>query len=76
MPGPSAGGGPSARPVRPVARPIPTLSPGDRVNHDTFGLGVVVGAGGLGDSAEATVDFGAGTGIKRFLLRYAPLEKL
>jgi DNA helicase-2/ATP-dependent DNA helicase PcrA len=63
------------RSAGPGLRPVPVLSPGDRVNHDTFGLGTVLAASGLGDTAEATVDFGDGT-PRRLLLRYAPLEKL
>jgi DNA helicase-2/ATP-dependent DNA helicase PcrA len=51
------------------------LSVGDRVSHDTFGLGKVVSVAGDGDRAEATIDFGS-TGEKRLLLRYAPVEKL
>ena len=57
------------------AKPLISLNPGDRVSHDTFGLGTVVSVTGAGDRAEATVDFGA-TGEKRLLLRYAPVEKL
>ncbi len=57
-------------------RPVISLSPGDRVNHDTFGLGVVVTTNGSGDHAEATIDFGAEVGSKRLLLRYAPVERL
>ena len=52
-----------------------TSTPGDRVTHDTFGLGTVVAVDGVGEKAEATVDFGA-EGVKRLLLRYAPVEKL
>ena len=48
---------------------------GDRVSHDTFGLGTVVAVVGEGDRAEATIDFGS-LGEKRLLLRYAPVEKL
>lgn len=51
------------------------LEVGDRVSHDTFGLGKVVAVNGSGDRAEATIDFGS-TGEKRLLLRYAPVEKL
>ena len=51
------------------------LSPGDRVNHDSFGLGKVVRVEGEGDRTMAHVDFG-GASVKRLLLRYAPLEKL
>ncbi len=51
------------------------LAIGERVSHDTFGLGTVVGVSGEGDRAEATIDFGT-YGEKRLLLRYAPVEKL
>ncbi|SBW28502.1 ATP-dependent DNA helicase PcrA [Candidatus Protofrankia californiensis] len=70
-----AGGLPGRRPA-PAPRPIPDLSMGDRVNHDTFGLGQVVAVAGSGDNREASIDFGEGTGTKRLLLRYAPIEKL
>ena len=52
-----------------------TLEIGDRVSHDTFGLGKVVATAGEGDKAEATINFGE-FGDKRLLLRYAPVEKL
>ena len=52
-----------------------SLAPGDRVSHDTFGLGTVVKISGDGDRAEATINFGQ-LGEKRLLLRYAPVEKL
>ncbi len=48
---------------------------GDRVSHDTFGLGSVVAVAGEGEKAEATINFGQ-YGEKRLLLRYAPVEKL
>jgi DNA helicase II / ATP-dependent DNA helicase PcrA len=51
------------------------LSVGERVSHDTFGLGTVVAVAGAGDKAEATINFGQ-YGEKRLLLRYAPVEKL
>ncbi len=51
------------------------LTVGERVSHDTFGLGTVVSLSGEGDRAEATIDFGS-YGEKRLLLRYAPVEKL
>ena len=68
----------AARPgVRsPGNRPIIPLSPGDKVTHDTFGMGSVVRTMGEGDKTQAEVDFGGETGVKRFLLRFAPLEKL
>ncbi|HYO86567.1 MAG TPA: DNA helicase PcrA [Dermatophilaceae bacterium] len=67
----------AARPgVRsPGNRPVISLSAGDRVSHDAFGLGTVVRVEGAGEKAMAHVDFG-GDQIKRLLLRYAPLEKL
>src|SRR3954447_18356398 len=56
-------------------REVPSLSPGDRVLHDTFGMGSVVALDGVGDKAVASIDFGS-QGVKRLLLRYAPVEKL
>jgi DNA helicase II / ATP-dependent DNA helicase PcrA len=68
----------AARPgVRsPGNRPLVALAAGDRVTHDGYGLGTVVKTEGDGDKTQAHVDFGGETGVKRFLLRYAPLEKL
>ena len=68
------------RPARPGVRSpgnraVISLAPGDRVTHDSYGLGTVVSTTGAGDRAEASVDFGA-EGVKRLLLRYAPVEKL
>ncbi len=57
------------------SRPVPILTAGDRVTHDTFGLGTVVATSGVGEHAQATVDFGD-EGLKTLLLRYAPVEKL
>jgi DNA helicase II / ATP-dependent DNA helicase PcrA len=57
-------------------RPVPSLSPGDRVNHDSYGLGTVLSVEGRGDDPEAKIDFGGDYGIKHLVLRYAPLEKL
>ncbi len=48
---------------------------GERVSHDTFGLGTVITVAGVGEKSEATINFGA-YGEKRLLLRYAPVEKL
>jgi DNA helicase-2/ATP-dependent DNA helicase PcrA len=56
-------------------REIPSLAPGDRVLHDTFGMGSVVALEGAGESSVASIDFGS-QGVKRLLLRYAPVEKL
>ncbi len=58
-----------------TSREIPSLSPGDRVVHDSFGMGAVVSLEGAGENAVASIDFGSG-GVKRLLLRYAPVEKL
>ena len=67
----------AARPgVRsPGNRVVVHLEPGDRVTHDTFGLGSVVAVEGAGERAVASIDFRTG-GVKRLLLRYAPVEKL
>ncbi|CAI9405636.1 DNA helicase PcrA [Nocardioides sp. T2.26MG-1] len=57
------------------ARAIPSLEPGDRVLHDSFGMGTVVALEGVAEKAVASIDFGS-EGVKRLLLRYAPVEKL
>jgi len=51
------------------------LEVGQRVSHDTFGLGTVTAIGGEGDKSEATINFGQ-YGEKRLLLRYAPVVVL
>ncbi|WP_069171099.1 DNA helicase PcrA [Streptomyces griseus] len=56
-------------------KPVVTLTVGDRVTHDQFGLGTVTAVEGFGDQAKATVDFGDER-PKKLLLRYAPVEKL
>jgi DNA helicase-2/ATP-dependent DNA helicase PcrA len=38
-------------------------------------MGNVVTLEGMGDNAVASIDFGS-EGVKRLLLRYAPVEKL
>jgi DNA helicase-2/ATP-dependent DNA helicase PcrA len=60
----------------PGNRPMISLRSGDRVSHDSFGLGTVLRVEGEADKAMAHVDFGTDTGVKRLLLRYAPLQKL
>jgi DNA helicase-2/ATP-dependent DNA helicase PcrA len=57
------------------AREIPSLEPGDRVLHDSFGMGTVVAMEGVAEKTVASIDFGS-EGVKRLLLRYAPVEKL
>jgi len=59
----------------PGGRAAVSLVAGDRVSHDAFGLGTVVRVEGEGEKALAHVDFGS-SGVKRLLLRYAPVEKL
>jgi DNA helicase II / ATP-dependent DNA helicase PcrA len=56
-------------------KPVINLNPGDRVVHDTFGMGTVVVVRGEGQQAQADIDFGS-EGVKRLLLRYAPVEKI
>jgi DNA helicase II / ATP-dependent DNA helicase PcrA len=68
----------AARPgVRaPGNRRVPALAPGDKVTHDTYGLGTVVSMQGSVDDPEAKIDFGGDYGVKHLVLRYAPIEKL
>ena len=54
---------------------VPDLALGDRVTHDAYGLGTVVGLEGSGPNAVAKVDFGT-EGTKRLLLRFSPVTKL
>ncbi|WP_449385697.1 DNA helicase PcrA [Cellulomonas soli] len=54
---------------------VPQLAIGDRVTHDSYGLGTVVGLEGSGPNAVAKVDFGS-EGAKRLLLRFSPVTKL
>ena len=56
-------------------RAILALDVGDRVTHDGWGLGTVVGVRGVGEKSQAEVDFGSG-GRKWLVLRYAKLDKL
>jgi DNA helicase-2/ATP-dependent DNA helicase PcrA len=60
----------------PGNRRVPTLAPGDRVTHDSYGLGTVLSLQGSGDDPEAKIDFGGEYGVKHLVLRYAPIEKL
>ncbi len=57
------------------ARTVPSVEPGDRVLHTTFGMGKVVATSGAGDDAKADVDFGS-AGLKRLSLKHAPMEKV
>jgi DNA helicase-2/ATP-dependent DNA helicase PcrA len=58
----------------PGNNPVPSLSPGDKVTHDSFGLGTVVTVDGGGE--KASIDFGGEYGVKHLVLRYAKVEKL
>ncbi len=49
---------------------------GDHVRHERFGDGVVVSCMVTSDDQEVTVAFGNGSGVKKLLLSYAPLEKV
>ncbi|WP_407341490.1 DNA helicase PcrA [Pengzhenrongella phosphoraccumulans] len=82
------GSAPKKRPVPPspdapkfgsaTPRPagdVPSLAIGDRVTHDSYGLGTVVGVEGAGPNCVAKIDFGS-DGTKRLLLRYSPVTKL
>ncbi|MDD2421477.1 MAG: 3'-5' exonuclease, partial [Heliobacteriaceae bacterium] len=55
--------------------PADELIAGDQVEHGVFGSGVVVMASGKGAEQEVTIAFPE-KGIKRFLLKYAPLKKV
>ncbi|PFG19025.1 DNA helicase PcrA [Serinibacter salmoneus] len=57
------------------AADVPSLAIGDRVNHDSYGMGTVVAVEGAGSSSVAKIDFGS-AGTKRLLLRYSPVSKL
>jgi len=61
---------------RSPGKEAPTLSVGDLVNHDSFGMGRVQLVEGAGDRTKARIDFGADIGEKDFLVKYAPIEKL
>jgi ATP-dependent DNA helicase UvrD/PcrA len=58
-----------------ASRDIPSLEPGDRVLHPSMGMGTVVTLEGTGEKTVASIDFGS-EGVRRLLLRYAPVEKL
>ena len=56
-------------------REVISVEVGEKVSHESFGLGTVTEVNGTGDKTVAVVDFGS-AGSKRLLLRYAPIEKL
>ncbi|HEY7174034.1 MAG TPA: 3'-5' exonuclease, partial [Micromonosporaceae bacterium] len=58
-----------------LAKPnVPTLVPGDRVNHQRWGLGHVIAVQGAGVRAQAQIDFG--DQVMWIVLRHAPIEKV
>lgn len=69
---PSFGSGKKAK----TASEIPNLEVGDRVTHDSFGMGTVVSASGAGEKLQVEVQFREPHGKKRLLVRYAPITKL
>lgn len=48
---------------------------GDKITHDQYGLGTIVSTQDKGRNSIITVDFGS-DGVKRLMLRVAPIEKL
>jgi DNA helicase-2/ATP-dependent DNA helicase PcrA len=73
--GPGSGGSGGFATKRAGGRPVVSLTVGDRVTHDQFGLGTVVAVTGRPGDEKATIDFGDER-PKQLLLRYAPVEKL
>ena len=69
----------SARPASSLSKDnnlnIADFHAGDKVTHDQYGLGTVVDTQDKGRNSVITVDFGS-SGVKRLMLRVAPLEKL
>jgi DNA helicase-2/ATP-dependent DNA helicase PcrA len=53
---------------------VPSLQPGDRVNHQRHGMGRVLAVEGYGARAQAQIDFG--DQVMWLVLRHAPIEKL
>jgi len=58
-----------------MSEDLPEFKPGDHVRHDQFGEGVVVNYHKVKNDAEVVVAFD-GTGVKRFLLSFARIEKV
>ena len=70
-------GTPRPSPSRSAAgkRPLLVLEPGDRVNHDKYGLGRVEEVSGVGESAMSLIDFGS-SGRVKLMHNHAPVTKL
>ncbi|ATG52682.1 ATP-dependent DNA helicase PcrA [Brachybacterium vulturis] len=69
---PSLGSGRTATP----ADKLPQLVVGDRITHDSFGMGTVTEVAGQGERTQIEVQFKAPHGSKRLVLRYAAITKL
>ena len=68
--------GPSRPAIRTAGkRPLLVLQPGDRVNHDKYGLGRVEEVSGAGESAMSLIDFGSAGRVK-LMHNHAPLQKI
>ena len=52
----------------------PTFTPGEKVLHESFGVGIVVSCETIPGDQQVTIAF-EGRGIKRLLLSYAPLSR-
>ncbi len=57
------------------SRALIVLQPGDRVNHDKYGLGRVEEVSGTGEAAMSLIDFGS-SGRVKLMHNHAPLQKL
>jgi DNA helicase-2/ATP-dependent DNA helicase PcrA len=54
---------------------LPEFRPGDHVRHEAFGEGVVVSYQPTRTDAEVVVAFD-GTGVKKFLVSFAKIDKV
>ncbi|MDN6400612.1 MAG: ATP-binding domain-containing protein, partial [Brachybacterium sp.] len=69
---PSMGSGRKATP----ADKLPQVAVGDRITHDSFGMGTITEIAGQGEKTQIEVQFKAPHGTKRLVLRYAAITKL
>jgi DNA helicase-2/ATP-dependent DNA helicase PcrA len=72
------GGYAVTEPKAPTQRPNwnPPFNVGDRVNHRTFGIGVVIACSPIKDDVEVTVAFPGVVGVKKLVQKLAKLEKI
>jgi ATP-dependent DNA helicase UvrD/PcrA len=71
---PEARSGP--RPPRPPRTGEPTYQSGDKVQHPTFGTGIVIGVRSDATTEIVDVNFAGGAGIKKLDVAFAPLTKV